>query len=201
MLRIAEDGPRDVVFSVPEDKVALFKPGLPVRVGGWAQETPLGARVREVAASADPATRTYPVKVALAAGVALPLGATASVIPQGLGGSGTQGLPVIKLPTSALWQSGQTTAVWILDKVSMTVQSQTVQIATADGNEAVVAAGLQPGMLVVSAGVHVLSPGQKVTIYQEKAGPGSVNTAQTAINPVASNAASVRLAASAATAK
>ena len=31
-----------------------------------------------------------------------------------------------------------------------------------------IAAGLQPGMLVVSAGVHVLSPGQKVTIYQDK---------------------------------
>ena len=46
----------------------------------------------------------------------------------------------------------------------MTVQSQPVQIATADGNDAVIAAGLQPGMLVVSAGVHVLSPGQKVTI-------------------------------------
>ncbi len=65
VLRIAADGPRDVVFSVPEDKVALFKPGLPVQVRGWAQETPLGARVREVAASADPATRTYPVKVAV----------------------------------------------------------------------------------------------------------------------------------------
>ena len=50
----------------------------------------------------------------------------------------------------------------------MTVRSQPVQVATADGNEAVIAAGLAPGMLVVSAGVHVLSPGQKVTIYQEK---------------------------------
>jgi multidrug efflux system membrane fusion protein len=43
-----------------------------------------------------------------------------------------------------------------------------VQVATADGNEAVIASGLQPGMLVVSAGVHVLSPGQKVTIWQDK---------------------------------
>jgi hypothetical protein len=51
----------------------------------------------------------------------------------------------------------------------MTLKSQPVQVATADGNEAVIAAGLQPGMLVVSAGVHVLSPGQKVNIYQEKA--------------------------------
>jgi membrane fusion protein, multidrug efflux system len=32
----------------------------------------------------------------------------------------------------------------------------------------VIASGLQPGMLVVSAGVHVLSPGQKVAIYQER---------------------------------
>jgi multidrug efflux system membrane fusion protein len=43
-----------------------------------------------------------------------------------------------------------------------------VQVATADGNDAVIASGLQPGMLVVSAGVHVLSPGQKVTVWQEK---------------------------------
>jgi len=43
-----------------------------------------------------------------------------------------------------------------------------VQVATADGNEAVIASGVTPGMLVVSAGVHVLSPGQKVTIYRDK---------------------------------
>ncbi len=50
----------------------------------------------------------------------------------------------------------------------MTVRSQPVQIATADGNEAVVAGGLTPGMQVVTAGVHVLSPGQRVTLYQPK---------------------------------
>ena len=57
-----------------------------------------------------------------------------------------------------------------------------MQIATADGNEAVIAAGLQPGMLVVSAGVHVLSPGQKVTIYQEKtsAAPRAMQSPQAA---------------------
>ena len=48
------------------------------------------------------------------------------------------------------------------------MRSQQVVVATADGNEAVIAAGLVPGMLVVSAGVHVLSPGQKVTIWQDK---------------------------------
>jgi hypothetical protein len=60
----------------------------------------------------------------------------------------------------------------------MTLKSQPIQIATADGNEAVVASGLQPGMTVVSAGVHVLSPGQKVVIYREK-----TSSAQAATSP------------------
>ena len=70
----------------------------------------------------------------------------------------------------------------------MTVKSQTIQIATADGNEAVIAAGLQPGMLVVTAGVHVLSPGQKVTIYQPKVAVAPASPAQTAINSIANGA-------------
>ena len=50
----------------------------------------------------------------------------------------------------------------------MTVRSQPVEVATADGNDAVIAAGLQPGMQIVTAGVHVLAPGQKVSVWQEK---------------------------------
>ena len=198
VVRIAADGARDIVFAVPEDKVTSFKPGMLVKVRGWVQDTQLTASVREVGASADPLTRTYQVKAALGKpDVAPPLGATVYVLPPGLGGSGTEGLKVIKLPTSALRQEGQASAVWVLDKTTMTVKSQTVQIATADGNEAVIAAGLQPGMLVVSAGVHVLSPGQKVTIYQEKVLPAQSNPAQTAINTGANDVAAVKLAASA----
>jgi multidrug efflux system membrane fusion protein len=74
----------------------------------------------------------------------------------------------MKLPTSALRQEGKGSAVWVLDKATMTVRSQPVQVATADGNEAVIASGIAPGMMVVAAGVHVLQPGQKVTIYQSK---------------------------------
>lgn len=203
VVRIAADGVRDVVFSVPEDKVSSIKLGMAVKVRGWAQSPQDGqaammATVREVAASADPATRTYQVKLALSGSTPPPLGATVYVLPEGLGG--VQGLPVIKLPTSALRLDGQASAVWVLDKTTMTVKSQTVQIATADGNQAVIAAGLQPGMLVVSAGVHVLSPGQKVTIYQEKTAAAQDIQAQTAINPVASDAAAVKLAAPAVTA-
>lgn len=185
VVRIAQDGPRDAVFSVSEDRVTAIQLGALVEVRVWPGQTVLAGKVREVSASADPVTRTYLVKVALQVQNPPPLGATVTVLPQVLRQAGDQ---VIKLPTSALRQEGNTTAVWVLDKSSMTVKSQGVQIATADGNEAVVAAGLEPGMLVVSAGVHVLSPGQKVTIYKEKTVPALSGPAQTAINAVAGQA-------------
>ena len=129
--------------------------------------------------------------MSLDAAAAPPLGATVYVSPKALS---LAGMPVIKLPTSALRKEGQGTAVWVLDKATMTVKSQPIQIATADGNEAVVSAGLQPGMLVVSAGVHVLSPGQKVTIYQEKNAQSAAVALQDATRNVASAAGSAQAA-------
>ena len=182
VVRIAQDGPRDVVFAVPEDRVALIKPGSIVDVRAWSATVALKGVVREVAASADPVTRTFGVKVSLDAKDAWPLGTTVSVVPHAFDRSG---VPVIKLPTSALRQDGKSSAVWVLDTASMTVKLQPIQIATADGNDVVVAAGLQPGMQVVAAGVHVLSPGQKVTIYKEKGAVAPVNPASAAMNSVA----------------
>ena len=183
VVRLAQDGPRDVVFAVPEDRVAAIRPGSAVAVKAWGQAAAGVGRVREVGASADPVTRTYTVKVALDAQQDLPLGSTVTVVPEALAPAG--GLQVIKLPTSALRQDGPNTAVWVLDPATMTVRSQPVQIATADGNEAVIAAGIQPGMRVVAAGVHVLSPGQKVTIYQEKVALPSTQSAVSATKNVA----------------
>lgn len=168
VLRIAQDGARDVVFAVPEDRAGQIKPGSAVAVRGWSGGDELQGKVREVAASADPVTRTYTVKVAIDAATAPPLGATVYARPQALSHVGA---PVLKLPTSALRQEGGGSAVWVLDKASMTVRSQPVQVATADGNEAVIAQGLEPGLQVVVAGVHVLAPGQKVSIYQGKSAP------------------------------
>jgi multidrug efflux system membrane fusion protein len=182
VLQLAQDGARDAVFAVPEDKLTGLRIGTTAQVRSWSSNSSVNALVREVAASADPATRTYAVKVALPAGTDWPLGSTVAVLRAALQHVGAQ---VIKLPTNALRQEGQGTAVWLLDSASMTVKSQAVQVATADGNEVVISAGLQPGMQVVVAGVHVLSPGQKVTLYKEKQPPALTSQAQTATNAVA----------------
>ena len=192
VVRLAQDGPRDVVFAVPEDRVAAVRVGQPVTVRAWASDGQWHGSVREVAAAADPVTRTYAVKVALA-GEAPPLGATVTVVPQQ---SGAQGAAVIKLPTSALRREGAGTAVWVFDEASSSVRSQPVQVAGADGNEAVIADGLTPGMRVVASGVHVLAPGQKVSVYQSKTATAPAKPAQAAANNVANEPAPPAVAAS-----
>jgi RND family efflux transporter MFP subunit len=174
VVRIAQDGPRDIVFSVPEDKVGMVKIGSSVEVRAWSKQSVYQGKVREVGAIADPVTRTFAIKVALAGGDVLPLGSTVSAAPRALDRTGTN---VFKLPTSALQHDGKNAAVWVVERSSMTVRLQPIGIATADGNEVVVSSGLAQGMEVVVAGVHVLSPGQKVTIYQPTA------TAATPISP------------------
>lgn len=166
VIRIAQDGARDVLFAVPEDKVQLLKVGSAAKVVAWASQTTVTGHVREVAASADAVTRTYAVRVALDAKDALPLGSTVAVKPEVLSHGGQS---AILLPTSAFFKDGNASAVWVLDPASMTVKLTHVDISTADGNNVVVGSGLKPGMQVVTAGVHVLSPNQKVTLYQAAA--------------------------------
>ncbi|MDR7331442.1 efflux RND transporter periplasmic adaptor subunit [Roseateles asaccharophilus] len=163
VVRVALDGPRDIVFAVPEDKIAQVKlaaaqPGaLKVRLWGSTETAPL--KLREVAAAADPVTRTFLIK-ADAGKLDVKLGQSATVVLE---------LPpvpgVVKLPLSAVLQQAGKTSVWVLDPASMTVKPVPVQVGGADGNEVVIAGGLAAGQEVVVAGVHVLNPGQKVKRY------------------------------------
>ena len=176
VLRLAHDGSRDLVFSVPEDKAGLIKalgaqPGsFKVRLWGAAAEL-LPATLREIAAAADPVTRTFLVKVDLgsAASAGVRLGQTATVVVELPKTTG-----VVKLPLSALKEAQGSSVVWVVDRDSMTVKPVPVQLAGADGNEAVITGGLAPGVIVVTAGVHVLNPGQKVKLYVD---PGAASGA------------------------
>jgi RND family efflux transporter MFP subunit len=170
VFRLAHDGPRDAVFAVSESMVMKLQKGQVMQAVVDQGGPTLQGRVREIAGSADPLTRTFTVKLALDAGEKLPLGATVNVLAKGLQGSQNA---VIKVPTSALRREGQGTAVWVLDESQMTVALQPVQVATADGNEVVIASGLQPGQRIVIAGVHVLNPGQKVSLYKAPITPVS----------------------------
>lgn len=168
VVRLALDGPRDVVFAVPENKLSSLKAGQLIDLETWGSKQMWQAKVRDVAGSADPVTRTFVVKAALQKNATEPepvLGATVTVR---LKPTGEDNVQRIKLPTSALRQEGGTTSVWLLDAASMTVNTKTIEVSAADGNEVVVTSGLQIGDQVVLSGVHVLTSGQKVSLFANK---------------------------------
>ena len=185
VLRLAHDGPRDVVFSVPEDKVGLIKalaaqPGA-FKVSLWGDKgEPMTASIREIGASADPVTRTFLVKADIGKPNAVRLGQTATVLMQMPRTAG-----VTKLPLSALKEEQGRTMVWLVDRETMTVKLQPVQVAGADGNEAVISAGIAPGQVVVTAGVHVLNPGQKVKFYVDPGAPSASAASAPTVSAVA----------------
>lgn len=163
VVRLALDGPRDAVFAVPEDSVApmqalLGRPGaLQVRL--WSSGAVVPATLRELAAAADPVTRTFQAKADLG-GAAVQLGQTATVLLRAAPAPG-----LVKLPLTAVTRVQDKTSVWVVDGAAMTVRPVTVDVAGAEDNTALIRAGLSAGQRVVTAGVHTLSPGQKVRLY------------------------------------
>jgi RND family efflux transporter MFP subunit len=169
VVRLAHDGPRDVVFSVPEDQQAWLRglEGKPaaLKIKLWGSDDAIPATVREVAAATDATTRTFLVKADVGR-APVSLGQTAAALVELPRAAG-----VVKLPLSAVFEAGGKATVWVLDTQTMKVAAQPVQVAGAEGNEVVIASGLKAGAEVVTAGVHVLSPGQTVRRYAVAASP------------------------------
>ncbi len=168
VVRLALDGPRDVVFSVPENKLADLKAGQMIDIETWDNKQKLQAKVRDVAGSADAATRTFVVKAALQKDAKVPEPVLGSTVTVRLKSSANANEQRIKLPTTALRQEAGATSVWVLDTNTMTVSAKNIEVSVADGNDVLVNAGLQKGDQVVTSGVHVLTAGQKVSIFGAK---------------------------------
>lgn len=162
---LAQDGARDIAVEFPEDRTPLAKIAT-AEVSLWAQPgVSYPAKLRELSASADPVTRTFRARYSVQAPAgALALGQSASLLLR---------VPVIgkgtRLPTTAL-VSGESlgaketgpakSLVWVLDGTSGTVKKVPVQVVGIEGNDVLVS-GLADGTQVVTAGVHVLTEGQK----------------------------------------
>lgn len=196
VIRLAQNGPRDAVLAVPEGRIARVRVGMSAQVTLWAEggataEQPVWpGQVREVAASADPITRTYAVRVALPETSGAALGATATVrlVPQEAAqtpqaaetaaavvpANAAVAVTALRLPSSAVWQQGAGSAVWVYDPAAGVVRARSVQMAGFQGQDALVTQGLQPGEEVVVAGTHVLSEGQAVVRYAPAPAPTPV---------------------------
>lgn len=158
IVTIAREGERDAVFHVPASLIRRSPPDPRVEIT-LADETSVTTigRVREVAPQADPATRTFEVKVTLDdAPAEMRLGATV------IGTIHLESQPAIILPASAMMESDGKPAVWIVSNGAVALRE--VQVLRYDTDTVIISEGLEDGEVIVTAGVQALRPGQKVKL-------------------------------------
>jgi len=99
VVRVARTDEKEVVIGVPEDQVDELRHADAVKVRLWADpDRSIPGKIREVAPVADPATRTYTVKVSIPASEDVRLGMTAVVEIQRQAAGGSQ----LRVPLSSL---------------------------------------------------------------------------------------------------
>jgi RND family efflux transporter MFP subunit len=159
VVRVAKSGEKEVVIGLPEDKVDVLRRVPDVQVRLWANpKDAVAGKIREISPVADPSTRTYTVKVSIPDTLAeAKLGMTAVVQ-----FSSRTAAPQIKVPLTALYYEKKVTSVWVVEGGA--VRLVPVTVAGVSGNDIVLGSGVKAGQTVVTAGVNLLKPGQKVKI-------------------------------------
>src|SRR5690606_6102589 len=145
-------------------------------------DRPLQARVRELSPVADPASRTYPMRLSLlgdTGAVALGMSATA----RALRDSGE----TIVLPISALYSQDGKARVWVVAD-DMSVQPVPVQTGGYLDDAVRITGGLKAGDRVVTARANLLVAGQKVRLLDGERGEVAANDEATTGNAETGNA-------------
>jgi RND family efflux transporter MFP subunit len=158
-IRVARFAEKEAVVAIPETLVGRAKDGI-ASVTLWSEpDKKYAAKLREIAPSADPATRTYLAKFSLPdAGEQVSLGMTATLT---LADAATT--RVARLPLSALFSQGGDPSLYIVDDKSE-VALKPVTVKSYETNDVVISGGVDEGAKVVALGVQKLDPAQKVRI-------------------------------------
>jgi RND family efflux transporter MFP subunit len=156
VVRLARAGALEAAIDVPEAMVRALPPTA-IATAAAAPGRVFTARLRDVAGSADPASRTFAARYALADAADLPLGSTVT-LRLATGGAG----PALAVPIGALSDAGRGPAVWVVDQGK--VRRRPVRVAALEDERALLAGGVAEGELVVALGAHLLREGQAVRI-------------------------------------
>src|ERR1700728_382762 len=158
-IRVARFAEKEAVVATPETLLGRAKEGT-ATVTLWSEpDKKYAAKLREVAPSADPATRTYLAKFSLPdAGEAVSLGMTATLT---LADPQTE--RVAHLPLSALFSQGSYPSLYIVDDKGE-VALKPVAVKSYGSNDVVITGGVDEASKVVVLGVQKLDPAQKVRV-------------------------------------
>ncbi|MCP4616331.1 MAG: efflux RND transporter periplasmic adaptor subunit [Bradyrhizobium sp.] len=158
-IRVARFAEKEAVVAIPETLVGRAKEGV-ASVTLWSEpDKKYAAKLREIAPSADPATRTYLAKFSLpGAGDAVSLGMTATLT---LADPATD--RVARLPLSALYNQGGSPSLYVVDDAG-SLALKPVTVKGYESERVVIAAGVDDGARIVALGVQKLDPAQKVRV-------------------------------------
>jgi RND family efflux transporter MFP subunit len=166
--QLAWAGDVDVVSDLPENAIGAL------HIGDAAQVTlpalpgrHYTARVRELAAAADPQSRTWRVKLTLEQpGAEVRLGMTANVAlaanATGAASAGQTAGGAFTIPATALFHDGDAPALWIVQGADHVLQLRRVSVSRYDARTITVTQGLKDGERIVLQGVHTVTSGEKV---------------------------------------
>ena len=158
--RVARLAEKETVVAIPETLLARAKAG-EARVTIWSEpDKRYVAKLRELAPSADPTTRTYLAKFSMpdaSNGVQLGMTATLTL-------SGPASEKVARLPLAALFDQGQGPSLYVADDKTGALTLKRVTVKAYQSNEVLVSGGVNEGENVVAVGVQKLDPAQKVRV-------------------------------------
>src|ERR1700674_5150793 len=158
-IRVARFAEKEAVVAIPETLVGRAKDGAATVTLWSGPNKKYAAKLRELAPSADPATRTYLAKFSLpGAGDSVSLGMTATLT---LADAARQ--RVARLPLSALVSAGGGPSFYVVDDKG-DVALQPVAVKSYESNDVVISGGVDEGARVVALGVQKLDPAQKVRV-------------------------------------
>jgi RND family efflux transporter MFP subunit len=168
IVTVAADGEREVSISVPESRVDELRKAQRLTITVWAHpEKSWNGKLRELAPDADSVTRTYSARISILDADAdadpslLRLGMTASVMVPDADGSAA-----LRVPLTAVVDHERSRQVWVVDPKTSRVSAREVKLGAAQNDSVMVVSGLTAGETVVSAGVHMLQPGQQVKVAE-----------------------------------
>lgn len=156
VLSLARGSTKEIAVQVSEAELQHFRSAsFTVSLNALPGKTWHGT-LRELAAAADPATRTYAARIAVQdAGAAMQLGMSASVEVRAAGEQ------VMRLPLAAVIGRDGNPGAWIVDG-SGSVHRVAITLGEVEDNSVRVIAGLNSGDTVVTAGASLLREGEKV---------------------------------------
>ncbi|MDD5215593.1 MAG: efflux RND transporter periplasmic adaptor subunit [Methylococcales bacterium] len=168
VVKLAQLDEKEIHFDIPEQRVADIKTEQQVDVTLWSDDKQkLKAKIREISATADSASRTYRAKATLLDGQEQArLGMTATVWVASDNNNNQIIAPLSAIFTSQDQPTQQ--KVWLVDEANQKVNAVPVQIGVALADELTTVTGLNAGQLIVSAGVQRLKDGQTVRLPEQK---------------------------------